>query len=283
MKLSFAIEIAAAACLLLAWAGAVAQDKKAGGNALEYETTHTPESAKAVVDKGHLVLPAAVTCGDVYAGPFAQAPVCTGKPVPVVVFLYGSSGLSSKAIPDWQLWLASQGIASLAPDSFALRNRVTYKSPVSKDLYEKVHALRSSEIELALKALKQQPWVDKTRLVLSGISEGGPAVARYRGDEFVARILYSWSCENNYFVEDHRTAIPDSQPVLNVMSSTDLYFSPENSWLGNPQAKGHCGDTLRNHKQSIIVLLPGAPHTLLNLPASQNATLAFLKEALASR
>ena len=37
---------------------------------------------------------------------------------------------------------------------------------------------------------------------------------------------------------------------LNVMSSTDPYFSPSNRWLGNDQAKGHCGDALKDHKQA---------------------------------
>lgn len=36
--------------------------------------------------------------------------------------------------------------------------------------------------------------------------------------------------------------------------------------LGNPQGKGHCGDVLKDSKQANIVLIPVAPHTLMNLP-----------------
>ncbi len=71
-----------------------------------------------------------------------------------------------------------------------------------------------------------------------------------------------------------------SQPVLNVMSSTDVFFSPSNSWLGNANAKGYCGDALKDNKQATIVMIPGAPHTLLNLPATRHATTGFVRDVL---
>jgi hypothetical protein len=240
---------------------------------------HTAASSAGVAQRAAVVLPASVTGGAPYIGTLANAPKDTKAKVPVVVFLHGSSGLELKAIGEWQLWLASLGVASIAPDSFALPDRITYKSPVGKDVYEKIHALRASEIPLALTALRAAPWADTSRLVLAGTSEGGPAVARYTGQEFAGRMLYSWSCENNYFVQDHRTA-NITQPVLNVMSSTDVFFSPSNTWLGNSAAKGYCGDALKDNKQAAIVLIPGAPHTLLNLPAARNATAGFVREVL---
>jgi dienelactone hydrolase len=240
---------------------------------------HTSASASGVIARAAVVLPASVTGGSVYVGTFANMPRDAKAKVPVVVFLHGSSGLALKAIGDWQLWLASLGVASIAPDSFALPDRITYKSPVGKDVYEKIHALRASEIPLAVQALRSVAWADTSRMVLAGTSEGGPAVARYAGNEFTGRILYSWSCENNYFVSEHRTT-NIAQPVLNVMSSTDVFFSPSNAWVGNAAAKGYCGDALKDHKQATIVLIPGAPHTLLNLPAARHATLGFVKDVL---
>lgn len=240
---------------------------------------HTLASSEGVVQRAAVVLPASSTGAGVYVGTFADAPKDIKARVPVVVFLHGSSGLSLKAIGEWQLWLAGLGVASMAPDSFALPDRLTYTSPVNKDVYEKIHALRASEIPLALKALGGAAWADTSRMVLAGTSEGGPAVARYSGNEFAGRILYSWSCENNYFVQEHLTA-PQAQPVLNVMSSTDVFFSPANAWLGNAGAKGYCGDALKDHKQASIVLIPGAPHTLLNLPATRTATAGFVRDVL---
>ena len=239
---------------------------------------HTPASAKAVMDQAAVVLPASLTAGTMFAGLLKDAPRDLKGKAPVVVFLHGSSGLALKAIGEWQQWLATQGIASIAPDSFALPDRLTYKSPVDKSVYEQIHALRASEITLAANAVKTLPWVDQARLVLAGTSEGATSVARYTGPEFVGRIIYSWSCENNYFVSEHNSALPQNQPVLNVMSSTDVFFSSSNTWLGNPAPQGHCGQALKDNKLATIVLIPGAPHTLMNLPQARNATAAFFRD-----
>ena len=55
------------------------------------------------------------------------------------------------------------------------------------------------------------------------------------------RVLVELFSENNYFVRSHGTASPDDKPVLNIISSTDPYFSPANSWSsanpGRPTAQ----------------------------------------------
>lgn len=265
-----------AAALLLPMAWAQAPQGSTQGSAL----VHTAESARAVIDRAAVVLPAQVTGGEAYTGLWKDAPTQVRQRVPVVVFMHGSSGLALKAIGEWQQWLATQGIASVAPDSFALPDRLTYKSPVAPEVYERIHALRLSEVALATAALAHAPWAAPGRWVLAGTSEGATAVARYRGTEFAGRIVFSWSCENNYFVAAHGTALPDDRPVLNVISLTDPFFSPANAWLGNPSAAGHCGAALRQHKQASIVLIPGAPHTVLNLPAARHPVAGFLKDVL---
>lgn len=273
---------ALAAALLaapLAWAQ-LAPAGTPAGEVKGLAVVHTAESARAAVQGAALVLPASVTGGAVFAGLLRDAPREVKTKVPVVVFLHGSSGLGLKAIGEWQHWLATLGVASIAPDSFSLPDRLTYKSPVAKDVYEKIHALRLSEVNLTIQALQGAPWADPARLVLAGTSEGATAVARYTGAEFAGRILYSWSCENNYFVQEHRTALPKDRPVLNVMSGTDVFFSPSNPWLGNPAAKGHCADALKDNTQASVVLIPGAPHTLLNLPPARHATAGFVRDVL---
>jgi dienelactone hydrolase len=239
---------------------------------------HTPASAKGVMDQAAVVLPTAVTGGAVFTGALKDAPAQARGKAPVVIFMHGSSGLSLKAIGEWQQWLATQGIASIAPDSFALPDRLTYKSPVDTSIYEQIHQLRASEIKLAVDAVKRLSWVDDSRLVLAGTSEGATSVARYTGREFAGRIVYSWSCENNYFVSEHKTALPQDRPVLNVMSSTDVFFSASNPWLNNAAPQGHCGQALKDNKQASILLIPGAPHTLMNLPQARNATAAFFRD-----
>jgi dienelactone hydrolase len=240
---------------------------------------HTAASLADAVANGALVLPAGAAGSAAYAGKLKDVPAVTGR-YPVVIFLHGSSGLGLKAIGEWQLWLASLGVASFAPDSFALPDRITYTSPIDKATYEKIHALRGTEIVAALAALKQRPWVDPARIVLAGTSEGSVAVARYPGNEFAGRILYAWSCEPNYFVVEPRNAFEADKPVLNVISSVDPFFSPANAWLGNATAKGHCADALKDNKNATIVLVPGAPHTLINLPAARSATAAMVAATL---
>jgi hypothetical protein len=270
-----------AALLALVAASVTAQAQQlASGQVKGSAVEHTAASARAVIDDAYLVLPASATGGATYAGPWRAAPTTAARRVPVVVFLHGSSGLGLKAIAEWQLWLASLGIASVAPDSFALPDRVTYASPVGKDVYEKIHALRASEIALALRAIQQAPWADASRAVLAGTSEGATAVARHSGDGFAGRIVFSWSCEDNYFVDAHRTAARADQPVLNIISASDPFFSPANSWLGNPAARGHCAAAWKDAKQASVVLIPGAPHTLINLPRAREATAGFLQAVL---
>ena len=240
--------------------------------------THTPASRLAVISGAQIGLPASLTQAAMYVGPLQKAPPAPGPQVPVVVFMHGSSGLGLQAIAEWQHWLAGMGIASLAPDSFGLQDKLTYHSPIDKDTYEQVHALRASEILLALAAIRQLPWADSSRLVLAGSSEGAVSVARYTGKEFAGRIIFAWSCEDNYFVSAHKTAIADDQLALNIISTQDPYFSPANSWLGNSQAVGHAGTAFRNNPQARVVLIPGSQHTVFNLPQAKEPVEAFLKD-----
>ena len=241
---------------------------------------HTADSLAATAQLADVVLPAKATGGAVFTGKLKDIPKLAGNKVPVVVFMHGSSGLGLKAIGEWQQWLATQGYASVAPNSFALPERVTYKSPIAVDDYERMHALRGSEIAPLLAALKSQSWADTSQLVLAGASEGGVPVARYTGKEFVARMVYSWSCEPNYFVKEPQNAFEAGKPVLNIISATDPFFSKSNSWLGNATAAGHCAAALKGNALASVILIPDAPHTLITLNAAKQATAGFLAQVL---
>ncbi len=268
----FSLAFAFSLCMSVANAQTSKGDIKAG------PLTHTQESMLTLVSESQVALPGQLTSKEIYVGPLKSAPAIGNVKVPVVLFMHGSSGLGLKAIADWQQWLASLGIASIAPNSFALKDRLTYTSPIDKDTYEKLHAFRASEIDITLKALQKMPWVDGNKIVLAGTSEGSVPVARYTGKEFAGRIMFAWSCEDNYFVKAHQTAIPDDQPTLNIISSTDPYFSPSNAWLGNAQGVGHCGAVLKNNKKASIVLIPGGPHTVLTFPQAKGPVQGFLTD-----
>lgn len=265
-----------AALLALLLHSAHAQEGSVQGQAHQ----HTEASIAAGLANAKIALPASITGGDVFYDDFAKRPNVSGK-VPVVIFLHGSSGLNPKlGFDEWQQWLAKEGIASFFFDGMQLENRITYQSPVDKAVYEKIHALRVSEIDIAVKALKDSGFADMDKLFLAGTSEGAVAVARYDGDAFVGKLIYSWSCENNYFVEDHRTS-QKALPVLNIVSNADKYFSTANAYLGNAQASGHCLTALGEDRSDVqVVLIPNAPHTLINLPAARSATLGFIESVL---
>jgi dienelactone hydrolase len=239
---------------------------------------HTAASLKALAQNAQIALPAKATGKDIFTGLLNNAPTTTGVKVPVIVFMHGSSGLSLAAIAQWQLWLAKLGYASIAPDSFALEGRLTYKSPVDLVTYERVHDLRMAEIAPTVAALQSQPWADTQRLVLAGTSEGSVPVARHDGQGFVAKILFAWSCEKNYFVTEPKSNFDVKKPVLNIISSVDPFFSKTNTWIGNDAAQGHCGAALKGNPQASVVLIPDAPHTLLMFPAAQQATAGFLMQ-----
>ena len=214
---------------------------------------HTKDSLASTVEQADVCLPSSVTGGKAFFGKFKDLPKFQGAKVPVVLFLHGSSGLGLKAIGEWQQWLCSLGYASVAPNSFALPGRATYQSPIDKDSYERIHALRASEIEPSLVAIKNQSWADTTRLVLAGTSEGSVPVARYAGSDFAARMLFAWSCETNYFVKAPLNAFEINKPVLNIISASDPFFSKSNSWLGSMEAQGHCGAALTGNAQASVL------------------------------
>ena len=262
--------------LTTATTAAVAQSATPKGEIMGTTWEHTAASLSGALQQADVVLPSAVTGGAVFIGKFKDAPTTARTRVPVVLFMHGSSGLGLKAIGEWQQWLATLGIASIAPDSFALAGHVTYKSPIDTASYERIHSLRASEIAPTLAALKTAAWADPQRLVLAGTSEGAVSVARQSGNDFAAKILFAWSCETNYFVQAPRNAFTVEQPVLNVISSVDPYFSRSNSWVGNADAAGHCGPAFKGLPKSAVVLVPDAPHTLLNFPAARHAVAGFL-------
>lgn len=168
----------------------------------------------------------------------------------------------------------------VVPDSMQTKDRITYISPVARSDYEVVHSMRSEELLYCAKKLFAEPWFGGTYAV-AGTSEGGVAAARFDSRALAirekAKLIFSWSCESNYHVEDPRSVLPDDLPVLNVMSLADKYFSPANSYLDNDAAFGYAREVLQNNPNASILLLPQAPHTLLNLPQVHAAAAEILE------
>lgn len=232
---------------------------------------HTADSLKASFENAWFA-----AARGAFEGKLSDAPENLPA-APILLFAHGSSGIGAP-LKAFARFVSSFGWSFIAPDSFVFPDRITYSSPVSRENYERVHAMRSQELDYAARHLDEAPGFSG-RYAVAGTSEGGVAAARFtapEGRRESGRILFSSPAEDNYHVVSHQTHIPDDVPVLNIMSAEDKYFSRANPWLANPDALGHAGRTLAHHPQTSILLIPGAPHTLFALPQTESAVRAFL-------
>ena len=215
----------------------------------------------------------------VWKGRLPDMPALDGKR-PVALFMHGSSGLADFT-EEFQTWLASIGIASIAPNSFAIADRLKYASPVPVALYERIHALRSAELANAIAQARSLPWVDADKIIVIGSSEGSVPVARLGAAPGVAaRVILSWSCEASYFVDGPRTATPKDAAVLTVIASRDPFFSPLNPWNAGHATTGSCASAFRYHTQAMNVVIATEQHTIMNLPATREIIAPFLRRTV---
>ena len=239
----------------------------------------SPENLARTWSNANLVLPAALAGGRRWEGHAEDAPDVIGI-APLVIVMHGSSGIAP-AVKEFQVWLADElGAASVAPDSLAIPDRLTYTSPVAVDVYERVHALRLAELDHALKASRDWSWVDRLRIVLAGTSEGAVAVGRYSGKDVAARLIYSWSCEDNYFVAAPQLGIGPKEPVLNAIAARDPYFSAANPWNKDRTVTGSCAAALKDDPKAEVMVIDADVHTILNRPEVRQLSAAFLRRIL---
>ena len=270
---------AAILALVLATAAMPARPADKPGDIKGTMLDPSPANLALTWDKANLVLPSALAGGHRWEGTPANSPETAGK-APLVILLHGSSGIVP-SVKEFQNWLADAlGLASVAPDSLAIPDRLTYTSPVAVQIYERVHTLRLAELVHALQASRAWSWVDRAHIVLAGTSEGAVAVSRYAGAESAARLIYSWSCESNYFVDQPRPGFRPNEPVLNAISARDPYFSARNPWNRDYTLAGSCAAALNGNPNAVVDVVDADVHTILNRTDVREATAAFLKRAL---
>lgn len=201
-----------------------------------------------------------------------------------MIFVHGSGGINPQ-IKVFQKRLADElGIASFTADSFQLPDRMTYTSPIDPMDYEKIHALRASELTAAVEFLAKQPWFNG-RFVIAGTSEGAVAVARYVRAEAPhppkrAASSSPGRAKTTTTSSSTRREFPTACPSSTSWSSKDKYFSQANPYLGNHEAVGNCSKALQGNPNARIVLIKDAPHTLMNEPEAREAEDKFLKDVL---
>ncbi len=195
-----------------------------------------------------------------------------GLKFPTILYVHGCAGLSGLTP---LRAMARRGFAVIAPDSFSRRFRPRQCDPIRKTGGKNVYVFdfRAAEISYALHRFKRLSWVDRKRLFLVGVSEGGLAVAQYRGDEFRARVIAEWTCHGAPLVRG--LAAPPDEPVLAVVRANDPFYTR----YKRGGQRGDCGAFFGPRPRSrSMVLQTGARHDVLKDAKSIGAILEFLTE-----
>ena len=197
----------------------------------------------------------------------------TDRKFPVVLYMHGCAGLSGSDPLNWGSFLQGAGYVVIAPYSFARQYRPETCAPSSAtasyapDVYE----MRVHEIDYAVSQMRTLPWVDQDNLFLLGNSEGGVAVAAYRGGAFRGYIITGWTCRQGYHTDMDGLWVPSDKPVLAIVFADD-------PWYPNPWQRGHCGEKFGNRRGSKSIVIPGSGHSTAGHPTAQDAVLEFLRQ-----
>jgi poly(3-hydroxybutyrate) depolymerase len=176
---------------------------------------------------------------------------------PLILFMHGCAGFgaglgggSSNAVTTFR----SLGYAVIAPDSFARLGRKRNCAGNKKGIL----SLRQGEIKHALTQISKLEWVDPSRLILAGHSEGAQSVAGYGGgDVFAGYIMLGFGCTRGI-----GRGISTSRPVLAIQGARD------------PLSKGIC--SVGFNKLSDSIQVPKAKHDVSGYPETMAALRKFL-------
>ncbi len=171
-----------------------------------------------------------------------------GAKAPAVLLLHGCAGLARG--PDaLRVFLMRQGYAIFEPDSFARPGRSCNRTTLFK---------RTEELAYALEMIRQLSWVDRERIALIGVSQGGAAVAQWGEPGFSAHIILADNCGGE------KPAAPGDTPVLVIVGEKDVLSRGVNCDI-----RSHSG-------RSSLVIIPEAGHEVTDVPE----TLTFISEFL---
>lgn len=184
-----------------------------------------------------------------------------GEQLPTLVVLPGSKALGvEKTIAKY--CCDTNGIALIYLDTHAIKNRPSYESPASKEVYNNIHQLRKAEVDLFIARQEELNWIDPQKMMLIGLSEGAVTAASYPGSSFGLRILISWPCEQNYFVDDVSLGGDNNTWFLNIIGYKDHFFGINSSLNSHLPIKGHGSEALQSYPNSKVVIFPNAGHRL---------------------
>jgi len=197
-----------------------------------------------------------------------------GTLMPAIIFLHGCNGIAHEEEAA-RLVFMEAGYATFFPDSFARSYRRSNCSPLDHQtaMAPETHRFRLEEIEYALRQVRQLSWVNQSRIFVMGFSEGGMAVANYRGDGLAGLVITGWHCQGsppNIGIMSDATV-----PVLTILGAEDPWYAAKHG--------EHCGQVFSGRPDATSLVLPGNGHAIVNSTILENAErarkaiLAFLE------
>jgi dienelactone hydrolase len=191
-------------------------------------------------------------------------------PLPTVLYLHSCAG--PFPYERWADVLAAAGYAVVMPDSFARQYRPSNCDPETHRIgfFPQAFEMRDEEIRYALQRLRELPWVDQRNLFLMGYSEGGLAVALWRGGGFNAQIITAWTCTHRFNSGLNGVRAPLATPLLAINHQQDPWYSGATA--------GSCSAKLAGYKNARELILPGAGHDTAYNAQAVEAVLHLLRE-----
>ena len=201
--------------------------------------------------------------------------VRVSKPLPVVIYLHGCTGIDPDHDMRWGEFIKGLGYIAVLPDSMARPGRRPNCDPRMKrgGLFPQAHAMRQEEIGYALEQLKKSAWADSNNIFLMGHSEGGQAAARNTLADFRGIIISGWTCTDSARVGFDGIFAPLETPILTLEWDHDPWRE------GTPQ-QGSCANKFGERKKARQVLFHGTQHSTYNQREARDAVAQFLKENL---
>lgn len=204
----------------------------------------------------------------------ALARVPPDAKLPVVVFLHGCTGIELEE-GKYERLAPKLGFAIVFPDSFARRTRGRNCDPgdYSDGQFPAAYPYRWAEARHARAELAKAPWVDQSRVVLAGFSEGGIATALYDGADYAAYLVTGWTCHSPRAWMDG-LRVPEGAPLLAVVMKRD-------PWTDWPGWRGDCGAYMAGRGAARSFVVEGSGHAVLSYPEAQKTVREFLGAVLA--
>lgn len=180
---------------------------------------------------------------------------------PVILYLHGCGGLRTPRT------FLDHGAIVVAPNSFA-SGLACRPDPVHMG---QVFTARQADATYAAAQLKNAAWADPDRLVLAGFSNGAQLTATYAGNEFKARIIVAWTCNNPRAT--WQNGVRGAEPALALLGTADAFYR-------NIGISGDCGAALSGRTNSRSILIKDSTHEILEHAETRAAVVEFVPNVI---